>query len=84
MAGRTLPFGRLREPIEAARAADALLVPSNGTAAPADMSLRLNVTPAFGFTRHIDGPPTAMRAFAFAGIAKPQQFFRELEQAGWH
>ncbi len=81
--GRTLPFGRLREPLEAARAADALLVPGGDTDAPNAMSSRLNVSPVFGFSRRIDSPDTPSRVFAFAGIAKPQQFFDELEHAGW-
>lgn len=80
---RTLPFGRMREPIESARAADALLVPLTGDSGPDAMSKRLTVAPAFGFSRRIDSPPRAIKGFAFAGIAKPAQFFRELEQAGW-
>jgi tetraacyldisaccharide 4'-kinase len=47
------------------------------------MSSRLGVGPAFSFSRRIDGPATSSRVFAFAGIAKPQQFFDELERAGW-
>jgi tetraacyldisaccharide 4'-kinase len=80
---RTLPFGRLREPIEAARAADALLVPDGDTDSPSTMSSRLSVSPAFSFSRRIDRPEMPSRVFAFAGIAKPQQFFDELERAGW-
>ena len=81
---RTLPFGRLREPVEAARAADALLVPDGDASSLSEMSLRLTVSPTFSFSRRIDGPETPSRVFAFAGIAKPQQFFAELERAGWH
>jgi tetraacyldisaccharide 4'-kinase len=81
--GRTLPFGRLREPIDAARAADALLVPDGDTDSPSTMSSRLSVSPAFSFSRRINGPDNPSRVFAFAGIAKPQQFFDELERAGW-
>ena len=80
--GKTLPFGRLREPIDAARAADALLVPGDVVMA-ADMSDRLKVSPAFTFTRTITGPDAPARVFAFAGIAKPPHFFTELERAGW-
>jgi tetraacyldisaccharide 4'-kinase len=82
MPGHTLPFGRLREPIDAARAADALLVPGEAASA-ADMSARLKVGPAFTFARSITGPDAPSRVFAFAGIAKPQHFFAELERAGW-
>jgi tetraacyldisaccharide 4'-kinase len=81
-----LPFGSFREPLEAAAAADALLVPSSdlsdGTARQ-EISQRLNVPTAFSFTRTVDGPVTAAPVFAFAGIAKPQDFFSELERAGW-
>ena len=47
------------------------------------MSDRLQVSPAFSFRRSIDGPDAPARVFAFAGIAKPQHFFSELECAGW-
>jgi tetraacyldisaccharide 4'-kinase len=108
----TLPFGRFREPVDAARAADALLVPVTGGPDVAAMSDRLNVKPAFAFSRRLgepqviadgptyvgpilldgpsqpepwrrrlDGPP--MRAFAFAGIARPERFYADLERSGW-
>ena len=74
---RTLPFGRLREPLDAAAAADALLV---------EIGLRsadLQVGPAFAFSRRLGGPAPDRPAFAFAGIAKPERFFGDLERAGW-
>jgi tetraacyldisaccharide 4'-kinase len=86
----TLPFGRFREPLDAAAVADALLVPSAGLddASPREqMAERLRVKAAFSFTRSVDAPPDSLRSpgvFAFAGIAKPQDFFAELERAGWH
>jgi tetraacyldisaccharide 4'-kinase len=80
---KTLPFGRLREPIDVASAADALLVPMHGSVSSTEMSSRLKVSPAFSFRRSIDGPGAALSVFAFAGIAKPHHFFGELEQAGW-
>lgn len=103
----TLPFGRFREPLDAARAADALLVPATDGADAFAMSERLGVTPAFGFSRRLgepqlllDGPlpldslrplgaswpkdsPVPMRAFAFAGIARPERFYSDLERSGW-
>lgn len=97
---QTLPFGRFREPLDAARAADALLVPMTDGADVSAMSERLGVTPAFGFSRRLDEPrpldslrslgagwpadsPVPMRAFAFAGIARPERFYSDLERSGW-
>jgi tetraacyldisaccharide 4'-kinase len=74
---RTLPFGRLREPLDAASTADALLIDSAGRAAD------LHVNTAFAFTRRLAGPAPDRPAFAFAGIARPERFFRDLEAAGW-
>ena len=74
---RTLPFGRLREPLDAAAAADALLV---------DADIRADVrsdTPTFTFSRRLGGPAPDRPAFAFAGIARPERFFTDLEKAGW-
>jgi tetraacyldisaccharide 4'-kinase len=81
---QTLPFGRFREPVDAASAADALLVPLGERATPAEMAERLKVTTAFGFHRRI-GEPAVGRgpAFAFAGIAKPERFYDDLERSGW-
>lgn len=79
---RTLPFGRFREPLDAAASADALLVPQGGERTPAEMAQRLAVAHAFGFRRTI-GRPADTPAFAFAGIAKPERFFADLERAGW-
>lgn len=82
----TLPFGRFREPLDSARAADALLVPgfdADDHASRDRMAERLNVATAFGFTRAVPAPPSMAPVFAFAGIAKPDDFFAELERAGW-
>lgn len=80
---RTLPFGRFREPVDAARAADALLVPLEASATPADMAERLKVKMAFGFHRTLDASKAPAPAFAFAGIAKPERFYADLERSGW-
>jgi len=73
---RTLPFGRLREPLDAAAAADALLVET----APEPAASHQQV---FEFSRRIAGRPTGQPAFAFAGIARPERFYEDLEHAGW-
>jgi len=85
---RTLPVGRLREPLDAAGNADALLVEvadstqTQGGSLEA-ISLRLGVPLAFGFVRRMTGPSPTQPAFAFAGIARPERFYRDLEKAGW-
>jgi tetraacyldisaccharide 4'-kinase len=78
--GRTLPFGRLREPLDAASAADALLVDTDVRSADLQVGL---VGQAFTFTRRLGGPSPDRKAFAFAGIARPERFFGDLEKAGW-
>jgi tetraacyldisaccharide 4'-kinase len=91
---RTLPLGRFREPIEAAAAADALFVPVDEGMTPQAMAARLNVADAFAIERTLETPrlaepwgadaeATARRAYAVAGIARPERFFADLEKAGW-
>ncbi len=43
----------------------------------------MKVPIAFEFSRRIAGPPADRPAFAFAGIARPERFFDDLEKAGW-
>jgi tetraacyldisaccharide 4'-kinase len=76
---RTLPFGRLREPLDAASAADAWMVEPPGLG----MQDQAYMKPTFTFSRRLGGPLPDRRAFAFAGIAKPERFFGDLEKAGW-
>ena len=91
---RTLPRGRLREPLDTAAVADALLVPVDEGTTPLNMAKRLRVAEAFGIERAIEPPrplrmsgwPTEgspMRAFAVAGIARPERFFADLGRMGW-
>jgi tetraacyldisaccharide 4'-kinase len=85
---RTLPFGRFREPIDAAVAADALLVEVGEDSRSADLQVsalaaQLKVSTAFEFTRRLAGPQPDRPAFAFAGIARPERFFADLERGGW-
>jgi tetraacyldisaccharide 4'-kinase len=67
----------LREPLDAAADADALLV-ENGIGSPFSPQ-----QPVFAFSRRIAGPSPDRPAFAFAGIAKPERFYRDLQNAGW-
>jgi tetraacyldisaccharide 4'-kinase len=92
---RLLPAGRLREPLGAASAADAVLVAAGYPAAVERVARALNVQTAFGMTRVIGAPrtltparetvvvPPESRVFAVAGIARPERFFSDIESAGW-
>ena len=82
-----LPWGRLRESIDAASAADALLV-SDSPDAAASIGERLGITPVFRVVPRYESPrflePQAgspergRRVVAVAGIARPERFFDAL------
>ena len=83
---RTLPFGRLREPLDAASAADALLVETSDSPYVPTLSSarRLECASRLSHSRAASAGPAPDRpAFAFAGIARPERFFGDLEKAGW-
>ena len=91
---RVLPAGRLREPLDAARHADALLVRGSEEEVSV-VAARLRVATAFrmvtsyGAARVLEPfgvllPPMAgMRALAVAGIARPRRFFDAARRQGW-
>lgn len=91
---RLLPFGRLREPLTAARAADALMV-AGGEADVEAITARLGTDTAFRVesryrpVRALGEPdatiadPRGRRAVAVAGIARPGRFFAALRELGW-
>jgi tetraacyldisaccharide 4'-kinase len=72
-----LPFGRLREPIASLARADAVVLtndtPANG--------LRLQNQLIWRVHRDIVPPETLEPWFAFCGIARPENFFAQLEAA---
>jgi tetraacyldisaccharide 4'-kinase len=94
--GQPLPFGRLREPLRVARAADALLVPDVDEAGARERAARLGVASAFAL-RRVPQPALRLgpdcramaqapgaRVLALAGIARPARFFNEVRAAGWN
>jgi tetraacyldisaccharide 4'-kinase len=94
--GRVLPSGRLREPLDAARNADAVLVPDATEAEARETGDRLGVGRVFTLTRNTgearwaetprDGPERAGRGasvFAVAGVARPERFFDDVRLAGF-
>jgi tetraacyldisaccharide 4'-kinase len=89
-----LPSGRLREPLVAARSADAVLVTgteddAQEVAATVGIDVAFRVVPQFGQPRAIDangGGAAALpgrRAVAVAGIARPERFFAAARAEGW-
>ena len=92
---RTLPSGRLREPLAAASAAHALLVPSATDEQARTVAASLGVCMAFRLVRKTGEPRrldavgasaavrTSVPVVAAAGIARPDRFFEDLRAAGW-
>jgi tetraacyldisaccharide 4'-kinase len=89
---RLLPTGRLREPLSAARYADAILVAGEGGKAGA-IADRLGVADAFTLTRTTGAPveetgsgpaplKTIARALLVSGIARPARFEADVRAQG--
>ena len=91
---RTLPGGRLREPLSAAGAADALLVTgAEGPEVVDAIAARLGVAAAFMLLREIEPPveetlagprplDPAASVLVASGIARPERFVAESREAG--
>jgi tetraacyldisaccharide 4'-kinase len=89
---RVIPAGRLREPLIAARSADAVLW-TGGSQEASEIANRLGVRAAFAVKRvpgmmraAVDGhvtPPAGAPVIAVAGIAAPDSFFDGLEHDGY-
>ena len=92
--GRLLPSGRLREPLAAARRADAVVLtggaPGGGAALAGALAPHGYAGPGFASAtevatpRTLDGAPLASgaRVYAVAGIAAPERFFDAARAAG--
>lgn len=93
-----LPAGRLREPLSAANAADAVLIsPAIGEDPVGSVSAlraRMPSTPLFAVRRALAPvrlvasvtvitPASVGPVFALAGIARPERLFTDLSAAGW-
>jgi tetraacyldisaccharide 4'-kinase len=98
LADRAVPFGRLREPVAALAAADAVIVDGPGpegpglhrsaepsAECPGPRAFRLVRTTADPVPLEPDRPWDApdRRVIALAGIARPQRFVDALHGAGW-
>jgi tetraacyldisaccharide 4'-kinase len=77
-----LPAGNLREPLEAIRRADVLAIPANEPELEAALHVWGWRGPIWLLHRMMDIPPVSGPVAAFCGIARPQQFFAGLEDAG--
>jgi tetraacyldisaccharide 4'-kinase len=92
LAEPVLPVGRLREPVEAARFADALLVPAE-TPDPARLTRVAGVARAFGvrvvyrplqllpYGEPVARPPR--RVIVLAAIARPERFITSVRELGY-
>jgi tetraacyldisaccharide 4'-kinase len=90
-----LPWGRLREPVETIRRADALLVGGSTLVDARALAARWGVPKAFLVTRTPSVPrliepygaaprvPRSAPILAVAGIARPQRFLDDLAANGW-
>jgi len=75
---RLLPRGRLREPLSSLRRADAVVMVSGASSQSFPVEGKL----VWHVRRGISPECVPPRPVAFCGIARPQQFFRQLQTAG--
>ena len=75
----TLPSGHLREPLDAASAADAFVALDG-----ASLTGLAGPRPVWRARRRQTGTPAMEPVLAVAGIASPRSFFAALRASGWH
>ena len=87
---RVVPAGHLREPLDAAQLADAVLVTGSEESVTAVAEavkhptiFRVNTRYGVINRRIQKDPPSTERVVAFAGIARPQRFFNALRSLGY-
>jgi tetraacyldisaccharide 4'-kinase len=89
---RTLPFGGLREPIDAARTADAVILSAG--LEPIEIADALDDLPRFTLIRDVEPaievgggnaepPAPGTKVLALCGIARPARFVTEVTAAGY-
>jgi tetraacyldisaccharide 4'-kinase len=77
-----LPTGNLREPLEAIRRASVVAIPANEPEQEAALHVWGWTGPVWRLHRTMDIPAASGPVAAFCGIARPEQFFAGLEDAG--
>jgi tetraacyldisaccharide 4'-kinase len=92
---RPMPAGRLREGLEAARAADAALITAGYDTAADRIGRAFGIAPVFRVTRSTGAPrriagardsvvvPSNSRVFVVTGIARPDRFTADVLSVGW-
>ncbi len=79
---KLLPAGRLREPLSALRRADFLVLREEDALSEDALENAGIRKPVWRVRRTLALPPVADRAFAFCGIAHPNEFFAALQNGG--
>ncbi|MDR3724679.1 MAG: tetraacyldisaccharide 4'-kinase [Terracidiphilus sp.] len=77
-----LPAGNLREPVSALQRATILAIPAEEPKTESELRALGFACPIWRIRRRMDIPEILGPAVAFCGIARPDQFFSGLEQAG--
>jgi len=80
--GSLLPSGNLREPLSAVFRADVIVIPESENALESELRKAGWGGPVWRLRRRMEVPQPGGPAFAFCGIARPEQFFAGLESSG--